>query len=133
MAAWWQRAGLSIVLDPCKKESLEQFTGRMPILLRILANASRVGLNEGLQGTGFESEVVHGDEGEGEEQNMPPVLNSVRAICGRMMGLPELIKIVGAINKFATAKLEELNVAGDEEALRRYPPTPVLGTITMHY
>ena len=29
------------------------------------------------------------------------------------------------------AKLEELNAAGDDEALRRYPSTPLL-RITMH-
>lgn len=66
MAVWWE-SGLSIVLYPSHKESLEQFTGRMPIMLRALADASQMSPNEGIHGAGFESEVIEKEKGKGKQ------------------------------------------------------------------
>lgn len=99
MVEWWRRQNVGHIpktlLESPQKEALERLTGRMPLLLR-----------------GLEHILAKLDPEEQTKQ-------LVQTVHAKLVELPEVVMFVGAINRYASAKVEEFAISENDEARAR--------------
>ena len=103
---WWKKheADNSIQTNDEDKKLIEEFTGRMPILLQGVSDIGQVGAAEGT--------------------------DSVQLQCQKLLKLPEVVKMIGSINPYATSKLNQLCADGNDSAVQRYVALPYINRPT---
>jgi len=118
MEAWWARyeagVGLSLGLKPKDREELERLTGKMPILLHALIEATQKCLDQLPVMAVSDKALASTATGSGSSR----ITLSSMIRC--MLRLPEVTKIVGAVNTYASTTIAELRIADNSFALDRY-------------
>ncbi|KAF8416591.1 hypothetical protein EV426DRAFT_721714 [Tirmania nivea] len=92
MAMWWEKHEADIHVDDEDKKLMEEFTGRLPILFQRVSDIGQVGAAEGI--------------------------DSVQLQRQKLVKLPEVVKIIGAINAYAISKINQLNADGNDSAMQ---------------
>ncbi|KAF8416478.1 hypothetical protein BGX38DRAFT_1147612 [Terfezia claveryi] len=121
MTEWWRRLDITyghlqqLQFEPTQKESLERLTGRMPLLLR--------GLEHVLADKDLGQQVAIGGIPRLSNARPSPATMGAQllpTVHARLMELPEVMKLVGAINRYASAKFEEFSDSGNDDARKRF-------------
>ncbi|RPB21073.1 hypothetical protein L211DRAFT_459528 [Terfezia boudieri ATCC MYA-4762] len=126
MTEWWRRLDIThrhlqqLQFEPTERESLERLTGRMPLLLRglehVLANKDLV-RRVAIGGNAGPSNAGPSNAGPNTATMGAQLLPTVHA---KLMELPEVVKLVGAINRYASAKFEEFSDSVNDDARKRF-------------
>ena len=115
MAEWWRRQDdgypQKLKFDLPQKEALERLTGRMPLLLR--------GLEHIFASPDLERQVRSGDVKGRTSVTVPERAQLIQAVHARLVGLPEVVRLVGAINRYASDKFAEFTSSGNGDAMTR--------------
>jgi len=125
--AWWEayESCNSESLSPNDKQALERLTGRMPILLQAVGRLTDE-RKKSLMEKGKQAQVG-AIPATGESVHDRELTEAVAAseslvaeLSSRMMGIPEVVQMTSAINKFFSAKLSDFNATDDTQGLQRY-------------
>lgn len=125
MTEWWRRLKIThghlqqLQFEPADKESLERLTGRMPFLLRGLENvlaSEELARQVAIGGNDGPSNAGSSNAGLNTATMGAQLLPTVHA---RLMELPEVVKLVAAVNGYASAKFKEFSDSGNDDARKR--------------
>jgi len=123
MVEWWRRQGNAyghlqkFQFEPAQTEALERLTGRMPLFLR--------GLEHVLANPDLARQVAIGSSDAGpstaRSTTGTPTMGAqlIQRVHARLVELPETVKLVGAINRYASAKFAEFSGSGNGDARTR--------------
>jgi len=119
MVMWWKNheAHNIIQMNAEDKKAIEEFTGRMPILLQGVGNISQGSAAEGAMQPGG-SPGAHG------------IIDGRQLHWNQLLRLPEVVKMIGAINAYATSKINHLSADGNDTAMQRYVALPYINNPT---
>jgi len=133
MVMWWKKheADNSIQVNTEDKKLIEEFTGRMPILLQGVSDIGQVGAAEGVDQESIGSQYGAMQPGGSSSALMElPTIDSAQLQCKKLLKLPEVVKMIGAINAYATSKINQLSANGNDSAMQRYVALPYINNPT---